>query len=211
MVVLRVRAAAAASLICLGLWLVAACSLADGRGSSRGGAPDFADVRARIQELVARGAPSVAVAVVADGAILWEEAFGFEDVASRRRATPHSRYAIGSVSKPFTATVIMVLAERGEIDLSACPAGARSRCTIAAPDACPPRPGRAALRALVRAAPRARQPGRRGVRCRHGAAAPLRPAVVDEAAPAAAVRRSAHSSPSSPARASSRARSAAAR
>jgi CubicO group peptidase (beta-lactamase class C family) len=116
---IRVRAAAAAFALCLGLGLVA-CSLADGRGASHGGgAPDFADVRARIEEMVARGAPSVAVAVVMDGAILWEEAFGFEDVAARKPATPHSRYPIGSVSKPFTATAIMILAERGEIDLSA--------------------------------------------------------------------------------------------
>jgi CubicO group peptidase (beta-lactamase class C family) len=117
--VLRVRAAAAATMICLGLGLTAGCSLADSRGSSRGGAVDFTDVRARIQELVTRGVPSVAVAVVVDGAIVWEEAFGFEDVAAQKRATPHSRYPIGSVSKPFTATAIMILAERGEVDLSA--------------------------------------------------------------------------------------------
>jgi CubicO group peptidase (beta-lactamase class C family) len=83
------------------------------------GPPDFADVRERIQDVLESGVASVAVAVVRDGSIVWEEAFGWEDVAAHRRATPHTRYRIGSVSKPFAATAIMILAERGQIDLSA--------------------------------------------------------------------------------------------
>ncbi len=123
---LRTRAAAAVAALLIGmspLW-TGGCA---GTPAREGGpppaagpqGPDFTDVRARIRQLLEMGDASVAVAVVKDGAILWEEAFGWEDVDSRRRATVHSRYPIGSVSKPFTATAVMILAERGEIDLSA--------------------------------------------------------------------------------------------
>jgi len=123
---IRSRAAAAVALLLLGMspiW-TGACSRAAAPGGvppPAGGphGPDFADARARIDELVDRGNASVAVAVVKDGRILWEEAFGWEDVATRRRASVHSRYPIGSVSKPFTATAVMILAERGDIDLAA--------------------------------------------------------------------------------------------
>jgi CubicO group peptidase (beta-lactamase class C family) len=86
---------------------------------ARTGLPDFSDVRARIQELVAHGIPSIAVAVAADGKILWEEAFGWEDREALRAATIHTRYPVGSISKPFAATAVMILEERGAIDLAA--------------------------------------------------------------------------------------------
>lgn len=61
--------------------------------------------------------PSVAVAVVANGRIVWEEGFGWADREKRIPADEHSMYSLASISKPITATGLMILAERGAIDL----------------------------------------------------------------------------------------------
>lgn len=78
----------------------------------------FARLRVDIEKyLVETGVPSVAVAVAKDGRIIWEEGFGWADKENRIKATPHTVYQIGSVTKNFTATAIMILVERGLADL----------------------------------------------------------------------------------------------
>jgi CubicO group peptidase (beta-lactamase class C family) len=78
----------------------------------------FNGVRLRIQEAVRNGSvASIAVAVAAGGRIIWEEAFGWADRERRVPATPRTRYAVASVSKPFTATGLMILSERGLVNL----------------------------------------------------------------------------------------------
>ena len=80
----------------------------------------FDTVRAYIQRLVnEEGVPSIAVAVAKDGEVLWEEGFGWADRERRVRATPHTPYSLASITKPITSTGIMVLSERGAIDLDA--------------------------------------------------------------------------------------------
>lgn len=80
--------------------------------------PDLSAVRARIDTLMRWGStPSVAVAVAYRGQVLWEEGFGFADKARRVRATARTAYSIASVSKPLTATAIMLLVARGEVSL----------------------------------------------------------------------------------------------
>lgn len=75
-------------------------------------------VRARIAEMVMKNeVPSVAVAVVKDGSILWEEGFGCADKERGVRATPHTMYPVASVSKSITATGLMLLVQRGLVDL----------------------------------------------------------------------------------------------
>ena len=59
----------------------------------------------------------MAVAVAQHGKIIWEEAFGWADLAEQRAATIHTPYLMASVTKPMTATAVMMLAERGKIDL----------------------------------------------------------------------------------------------
>ena len=77
----------------------------------------FAAVRARIREtLVEQALPSLAVAVARDGEVLWEEGFGWADRERRVPATPHTMYSLASITKPITATALMVLAERGVLD-----------------------------------------------------------------------------------------------
>lgn len=78
----------------------------------------FAEVREQIQAGVTEGkAPSVAVAVVRKGEIVWAEGFGMADIEAGRKATADSVYLLASVSKPMTATGLMVLVDRGAIDL----------------------------------------------------------------------------------------------
>jgi len=78
----------------------------------------FREVRGTILQAVADGdVRSVSVAVAEDGKIIWEEAFGWADKENRIRATPHTMYRLGSISKPITATALMVLVEEGRVDL----------------------------------------------------------------------------------------------
>src|SRR5688572_1524578 len=78
----------------------------------------FDGVRSLIrQQITERPVPSVAVAVARDGRIVWEEAFGWADRENRVAATAHTLYSLASISKPITATALMILKERGLIDL----------------------------------------------------------------------------------------------
>jgi CubicO group peptidase (beta-lactamase class C family) len=80
----------------------------------------FDGVREQIQALMLEHRlPSVAVAVARDGEIRWEEAFGWADLARRVPATPHTPYSLASISKPITLTGLMILQERGLVDLDA--------------------------------------------------------------------------------------------
>lgn len=78
----------------------------------------FADVRAFIGEAVEEHElPSVSVAVAKDGRIIWAEGFGWADIDRRIPATAHTMYSLASISKPMTATGLMRLVERGQVDL----------------------------------------------------------------------------------------------
>jgi CubicO group peptidase (beta-lactamase class C family) len=81
-------------------------------------ADQFDSVRAFIRrQMVETSAPSLAVAVARDGKILWEEGFGWADREKRIAATGHTLYSLASISKPITATGLMVLVQAGKIDL----------------------------------------------------------------------------------------------
>jgi len=88
-------------------------------GGSRRPAPDaYAPVRDFIRDKVGPGGvPSMAVAVFRDGRIDWEEGFGWADREAGVAATADTVYSLASISKPFTATGLMVLAAEGVIDL----------------------------------------------------------------------------------------------
>ena len=78
----------------------------------------FEQIRANIElRLVEQGVPSLAVAVAKDGQIIWEAGFGWADREKRIPATEHTMYSLASISKPITATGLMVLVEQGLIDL----------------------------------------------------------------------------------------------
>ncbi len=70
---------------------------------------------AALAVLAGTGAPSASVAVVRGGAIVYEHAYGEGRIGTP--AASSQRYAIGSVSKQFTATAILLLAEQGKLSL----------------------------------------------------------------------------------------------
>ena len=63
------------------------------------------------------GAPSVSVAVVENGKVAYANAFGKANVAAGRDADIHTRYAVGSISKQFTAAAILLMQEQGKLSL----------------------------------------------------------------------------------------------
>ncbi len=98
-------------------------------------APDFSALEQRAAREVDSGnVPSLAVAVVQDGRIVYERAFGHADLAARRAATVHTAYALASASKPITATALMQLARRGKVDLAEPVQRYLAPLTLRAPD-----------------------------------------------------------------------------
>ena len=78
----------------------------------------FDAVRALIrQQIEDSKVPSVAVAVAHNGKILWEQGFGWADREKHIAADENTRYSLASISKPITATGLMILVEAGKIDL----------------------------------------------------------------------------------------------
>ena len=81
-----------------------------------------AETRAAIDKSVSSilaqtGAPSASIAVVRDGEIAYERAYGTADLAQKTAATPVMRYSIGSISKQFLAAAVLLLAEEGRLSL----------------------------------------------------------------------------------------------
>ena len=73
-----------------------------------------AGVRAALEST---GAPSASIAVVRGGQIVYENAYGAGRIDPQTAARPEMRYAIGSVSKQFTAAAILLLQEDGKLSL----------------------------------------------------------------------------------------------
>lgn len=67
--------------------------------------------------LTATGAPSASLAIVRGGQVVYEQAYGDGRIDPKTAAAPAMRYAIGSVSKQFTATAVLMLAEAGKLSL----------------------------------------------------------------------------------------------
>ena len=70
-----------------------------------------------LEILAATGAPSASIAIVRGAEIVYEHAYGTARIDPQKAATPSMRYAIGSVSKQFTATAILLLVEDGKLSL----------------------------------------------------------------------------------------------
>jgi D-alanyl-D-alanine carboxypeptidase len=70
-----------------------------------------------MQVLQTTGVPSASVAVVTHGRVAYANAYGAAKLDPRAPATPEMRYAIGSISKQFTATAILLLQQEGKLSL----------------------------------------------------------------------------------------------
>lgn len=82
-------------------------------------------------------APALSVAIALDGQLAWSAGFGFANPARGVAATSHTSYRLASVTKSITATAVMMLAEKGALDLDApiqryCPAYPPKRWPITA-------------------------------------------------------------------------------
>ena len=81
---------------------------------------DLAAMRSLIEAERARFAvPGTAVAVVVDGHVVLCEGFGVRDTDSGDAMTADTHFPIASDSKAFTAALLCVLADQGEVDLDA--------------------------------------------------------------------------------------------
>ncbi|HYJ90379.1 MAG TPA: serine hydrolase domain-containing protein, partial [Pyrinomonadaceae bacterium] len=101
-------------IICLLTSLLFACLTIDAQLSN--------DATAKIDQAAAdalarTGVPSASVAVVKDGKIAYVKAYGDAKLDPKTPATSQMRYSIGSISKQFTATAILMLQEQGKLSL----------------------------------------------------------------------------------------------
>ncbi|HVT12890.1 MAG TPA: serine hydrolase [Fimbriimonadaceae bacterium] len=64
-----------------------------------------------------RGVPGLSLAVVKDGKMAYQKGYGFADLENRVPATPDTVYEIGSITKPFTAAVVLQLVQEGKMKL----------------------------------------------------------------------------------------------
>ena len=81
-----------------------------------------ATLRARVDTTVnsvleRTGVPSASIALVRDRRIIYAHAYGWAQLEPKRAAAPEMRYAIGSISKEFTATALLLLQEEGKVSI----------------------------------------------------------------------------------------------
>lgn len=83
------------------------------------GAPDLPTEVARIAKevLASTGVPATSIAVAQGGQIVLAEAFGDAQLEPRTPASAETRFAIGSVSKQFTAAAVLLLVEEQKLSL----------------------------------------------------------------------------------------------
>src|SRR5260370_26815612 len=67
--------------------------------------------------LAQTGVPSASVAIVKDGQIAYVRAYGTARLEPPTAARPEMRYSIGSISKQFTSSAILMLTEQGKLSL----------------------------------------------------------------------------------------------
>jgi CubicO group peptidase (beta-lactamase class C family) len=62
-------------------------------------------------------APAASVLVIQNAKTRFKKSYGLAELETRRRATPRTNYRLASVSKQFTATAVLLLADRGQLSL----------------------------------------------------------------------------------------------
>ncbi|HEY0760213.1 MAG TPA: serine hydrolase domain-containing protein [Acidisarcina sp.] len=67
--------------------------------------------------LAATGAPSASIALVKGASVVYQRAYGLARIEPDTPATPAMRYAIGSVSKQFTSSALLLLQQDGRLSL----------------------------------------------------------------------------------------------
>ena len=85
-------------------------------------APPAPSFEARIdaaatEVLKSTGVPGASIAVIRDGALVLQKAYGQGRLEPPTAANPAMRFAVGSISKQFTAAAILLLVEEGKLTL----------------------------------------------------------------------------------------------
>jgi CubicO group peptidase (beta-lactamase class C family) len=63
------------------------------------------------------GIPGMSAAIVRDGVVLWEKGYGFQNLATRERATPATPYLIGDASGMLAAVLLLQCVEQRRLEL----------------------------------------------------------------------------------------------
>ena len=91
----------------------------DTNGAIRPAAAALATIDSIVQiDVLAQGMPSVSIAVARANDTLVERAWGLAEVANGRKAERSTFYQVGSLSKQFTAALVLKLVDRGSLSLS---------------------------------------------------------------------------------------------
>lgn len=78
----------------------------------------FAGLEAQFEKILKDWkAPGFAVAVVEKNKIIYSKGFGYRDVEKKLPVTPNTLFAIGSVTKSFTSSLLGLLQKEGKVDL----------------------------------------------------------------------------------------------
>lgn len=81
--------------------------------------PTLAELDAFVaRQMKARRIPGLSIAVLRDGVIVYARGYGLANVEHEVAATEHTMYQLASVTKQFTATVVMQLVEEGKLTLA---------------------------------------------------------------------------------------------
>jgi CubicO group peptidase (beta-lactamase class C family) len=68
--------------------------------------------------VTADGVGGVSAAVMAGGKVVWSRHYGYAEVETKRVATSTTDYRIGSITKQFTALMLLQLVEQGKVRLT---------------------------------------------------------------------------------------------
>ena len=106
--------------VVLSLFVATGCSKQSESSAQRQPEPESSELSQSLDSIASEnGVVGYAIGLVAGGRLAYAHAFGEKELGSGINLTTKSVFHWASVSKPFVATAIMQLSERGELDLDA--------------------------------------------------------------------------------------------
>lgn len=97
--------------------LLASCAIVWAASAAAVPANFKADADAVLQQFYPADGPGAAAIVTEKGKVVWQGASGVADVTGKRKITPDTVFRLGSITKQFTAAMILQLAEEGKLGL----------------------------------------------------------------------------------------------
>lgn len=101
------------------LLLLALAVSVDAQSLARRVEPAFAGIDSlAAAEFAKDSVGSITIGVIAGDDLVWTKSYGFANDATRKRANRNTVYRIGSITKPFTAVMLMQLEQAGKVRLA---------------------------------------------------------------------------------------------